>query len=320
MADILYISRYPFSSEAKEFIRQRRIAPDFDSIEQAKAQMREAITSGELGRIETKVESVLEREVVGYALSRAILAAMGSRYFTGRYAVAKSKQMGKYLQREDDATLSKVASEFGIGIFAGAKKEFELGFADYLRFAPRAREYKLVHKSLRNGNVRLSRNELNRVIEEAIRLHIEEAVYALAKDAPAEIKKAAEELKQSLPREAGTDAILTSSEESYPPCVKKLLARLRDSENLPHVARFYLATFLLKTGMKPEGVIKLFSTAPDFNEATTRYQVEYIAKKGYSVPACTGVESWGLCVEACRVGHPLRYVKRRLAAKGEGNG
>jgi DNA primase large subunit len=149
-----------------------------------------------------------------------------------------------------------------------------------------------------------------RVLEEAARTHIEEAAGEM-KGAPPEIRKAAEELKASLPREAPALSKVFMSEESYPPCVKKLLERLRLSENLPHVARFYLATFLLNTGMKSEDVIKLFSTAPDFNEATTRYQVEYIAKKGYKVPGCSGVESYGICAEVCRVGSPLRYGKRR---------
>jgi DNA primase large subunit len=313
VADLAYISHYPFSAEAKEFIRSRKITFDYDSMESAKQHIRGAISRGELERAPDLTSALLEREVVNYALARAILSAMGSRYFAARYAVAKSKQIGKYLQREDEGTLAKVAGEFGVELFAGSGNKYELHFADYLRFAPKAREYKLVQKSLKGGSVQLSRNEIVRVLEEAARLHIEEASSA-AKDAPPEIRKAAEELKQSLPREVISTGIVLLSEDSYPPCVVKLLERLRNSDNLPHVARFYLTTFLLNTGMKVEEVIKVFMTAPDFNEATTRYQVEYIAKRGYKVPACSGVESYGICVAACRVGSPLRYAKRKAAS------
>jgi DNA primase large subunit len=75
--------------------------------------------------------------------------------------------------------------------------------------------------------------------------------------------------------------------------------------------------------MKVKDVIALFRTAPDFEEHTTRYQVEYIAKKGYRVPSCVNVESYGLCVNVCRVRNPINYGKRKIAqrqAKGAGSG
>ncbi|VVC71922.1 Uncharacterised protein [uncultured archaeon] len=67
--------------------------------------------------------------------------------------------------------------------------------------------------------------------------------------------------------------------------------------------------------MKEEGVAALFRTAPDFDERTTRYQVEYLAKKGYKVPSCSNAESYGVCVANCGTRSPLGYVKRRTAGK-----
>ena len=63
MADLSYTSRYPFSAEAKEFIRSRRLAPDYDSIQKAKEHITRAITDGRLEMASVKVESMLEQEI-----------------------------------------------------------------------------------------------------------------------------------------------------------------------------------------------------------------------------------------------------------------
>ena len=71
--------------------------------------------------------------------------------------------------------------------------------------------------------------------------------------------------------------------------------------------------------MTAEDVITLFRTAPDYEERTTRYQVEYIAKKEYTTPACVSVDSYGVCVAECRIGSPINFGKwrRRAAAAAE---
>ena len=85
-----------------------------------------------------------------------------------------------------------------------------------------------------------------------------------------------------------------------PPCIKKALELLNNNENLPHSARFMLATYMLSIGKSVDEVILLFQNAPDYNEKITRYQVEHLAGiKGsqikYSVPTCSKLANENLC-------------------------
>jgi len=311
----LFCSRYPFTSQAKELVAARKGGLRYEEVEDAKKRVMAALSSGELAMVGTRVDEVLEREVFSYAGARVIVACMQSKYFRGRYAVAESKRAGKYLRQEDDTIVSKVAAELGLDVRADSP--YALRFTEYLRAAPKSFDYKMVNRRVSAGMVSLDRNQLIRVVEEAARLRVEETLPHDVTAVPPELKKAAEVLKAGLPKEEAFGSRVFLHEDEYPPCVKDLLERLKNSENLPHTARWYLAVFLLQTGMKVEDVIALFRSAPDYDEHTTRYQVEYIAKKGYKVPTCTSVESYGICTAVCGVRNPMNYAKRRTAVKVE---
>lgn len=304
--DLLFCSRYPFSSEAKALMKARS-SVGYGDVERAKARLLAALGKEGLKPVIVETDEVLEGEVASYAVARMILACLKNRYYAGRFAVAESKRIGRYLSGEDDAVLKRVAAEFGMALLSDSP--FALAFPDYLRFAPKSIEYKLINMKLRDGKVSLGRSELVRVLEEAARMRIEELPFDVS-GIPENIKRAAEEVRGRLPKEEGFGGKVFMEEGSYPPCIAKLLERMRNSENLPHTARWYLAAFLLKTGMKVEDVIAAFRTAPDFNEQITRYQVEYLAKRNYSVPSCASVDSYGLCIADCGIRHPLNYKRR----------
>lgn len=317
---LAFASRYPFTSEAKALVAARSKL-SYEEIDAAKERVRLALTAGELPLLKAELDAEMERQVFSYAGARVIVACLQSKYFRGRYAVAESKRAGKYMEREDDATLSRVAAELGMRFTRMGEKEapYTMRFPDYLRFVPKDVKYKLVNKPLANGNVLLTRHEFLRVLEEGIRGRIEETFPSDVSGVPAELAKAAEEVRKALPKEEAFGGKVVMKEGEYPPCVTELITRLRSSENLPHSARWFLAVFLLNTGMTAEDVITLFRTAPDFDERTTRYQVEYIAKKEYTTPACVSVDSYGVCVAECRIGSPINFGKgrRRAAAAAE---
>jgi len=103
---------------------------------------------------------------------------------------------------------------------------------------------------------------------------------------------------------------------SMPPCVEKLIEDLQRGENLPHFARFALATFLIHAELSIDQIVDLFRNAPDFDEKITRYQVEHIAgRRGggrrYDPPSCDRLRQEGLCVADCGVRHPLELLRRR---------
>ena len=42
---------------------------------------------------------------------------------------------------------------------------------------------------------------------------------------------------------------------------------------------------------------------------TTSYQIAHLKKKGYNVPSCATVMSYGLCCAVCRIGNPIKWHK-----------
>ncbi len=103
----------------------------------------------------------------------------------------------------------------------------------------------------------------------------------------------------------------------FPPCMRSLLERAQEGENLPHEARFALAAFLINVGWDEDQVVEVFSNLPDFDEERCRYQVRHIAgKEGsgtrYLPPNCDKMREWGLCEnpDGCGVKNPIVYARR----------
>ena len=106
-----------------------------------------------------------------------------------------------------------------------------------------------------------------------------------------------------------------------PPCMKDILASIQVGENVPHMGRFALVSFLNSLKLGVNDIIKLFSTAPDFEEEKTRYQIEHItgniSSTSYKPPGCDKMRTYGICPvdktdELCkRKRHPLSYYKAK---------
>jgi DNA primase large subunit len=64
---------------------------------------------------------------------------------------------------------------------------------------------------------------------------------------------------------------------------------------------------MLSINMSDEGVLQLYAGLPDFSEKISKYQIQHIRKRGYHVPSCSTVMSYGLCCAVCRVGNPLKW-------------
>ena len=103
--------------------------------------------------------------------------------------------------------------------------------------------------------------------------------------------------------------------------MKKILNSIQSGENVPHMGRFALVAFLNSLQLSVDEIIKLFSTAPDFEEEKTRYQIEHILGKtgatSYKAPGCDKLKTFGLCPseerdEICKkTYHPISYYRQR---------
>ncbi len=298
--------RYPFTSAAKELLKSDSFSNITDEVvELAVGRILDSLSEKSGKRV--YISSAGKKEgLLAYATARVILGYMRNRYVTNKFAVNESKRVHSYLNDESDETVDSVADELGI------KTRTDNGnllapLPVFLKYTPRSPHYHLINRHIINGFVIIEKQEKKRMIEEAVRKHLERV--PLVKKPPQKIISAARKITDELPKqEIQATAEL---EDEHPPCIMELIDAVKKHQNLNHQARFYLAVYLMGIGLSDEKIIRFYSNFPDFSEKITRYQVEHARKRGYSVPSCSSVVSYGLCRANCRVGNPLNWHKRR---------
>ena len=298
MEGLDFAVKYPFSLEAKAFIKELTITERI--VDLAVERIKKAVNGQTTSRMLLH-ETDKQEDIASFAAARMILGHLRNQFLTSRFAVNESKIARGYLDRENEDTIDAVAAHFGITT-KNENGRIIIGLPTYLRCSPRSIEYRLINKKLISGFVEIKAAEKKRLIEQAIKDHVEEI--PLVKDPPDMIKNAGAKLLAEIPK---SDTKITIKVENHPPCVEKLLQEMKKHENLNHHSRWYLATYLLAIGTTEDDVTKLYSDLPDFDEKITRYQVGHIKKKGYSVPSCATVMTYGLCCAVCRIGHPLNW-------------
>ncbi len=254
-----------------------------------------------------------KRMVLAYLFSKIAVSNLNEA-MRQKFAVREARRYREMLESESTSFLKVLTSDFGINAKA-VNDIFKVDVVDYLKGAVKikAEEWKLINRRLKDGFVFLSKREFVRLLEEYLRDRLSERI-GIRMDLGVRIEAKFEEIDV---RDIGIKA------ECYPPCMKKILSDLRNGLNVPHSARFAIATFLLNIGMSVDEVVEIFRTAPDFDEEKTRYQVEHIAGqrgKGqeYICPSCETMKSYGNCYadESCsKINHPIRYYIRCMKRK-----
>jgi DNA primase large subunit len=90
----------------------------------------------------------------------------------------------------------------------------------------------------------------------------------------------------------------------FPPCIREIMTKAEEGQNLNHIERLYLVFFLHALNFPKETIIDLFKGLPDFDQKKTEYQVEFAKKKGYTPHSCNTLKSLNLCM-AAKYGDPL---------------
>lgn len=241
-------------------------------------------------------------ELGSYAAARMMLAYLKNRFLTGRFAVAEAKRASSFMRSESEENLRKLGNELGI-----KPAEFEgrmvLPVSQYVSFSPRSVDYRLIFRNVNNGFVEVKRPEVIRLMEEAVKMKMESL--KPIQNPPKIIQEYSKKLMVLVPKEAVMK--MSFKEGDNPPCMEKLLEQTRAHQNLNHQARLALAIYLLAKNVPMEKVESIFSNFPDYDEKKTKYQLGHIVKRGYSMPSCATLLSYGICVADCRIGTPLRW-------------
>jgi DNA primase large subunit len=319
------LSEYPFLSQAAEYVAGLETPVDhyltartFEMARyRAQTRVLQAI-GGEIKRDNT-INGVTE--LFSYPIARILVSCIDDAFLTRRYALKEAEFSNVKMKQEDNyEILQEIGRDFDIAPSIN-DKGFQMHFTDYVRCAAgmRALKWKLVNRRLESGFVNITKEEYTRLLQEVIK----ERLLKLPLEVPDrfcqslmvyidEIKTSLEASKSEFD-EAGFGNV---EPEHFPPCIRHLLANAQGG--MAHSARFALTSFLLKIGLSVDQIVHMFNVSPDFNEETTRYQIEHIAGSTgtfYIPPSCTTMNTYGNCFgkdELCRtIYHPLTYYKKK---------
>ena len=277
------------------------------------------------------------QELLSYPVARILVSCAADEHLVRWYAHGEAVLAHSRLAGEPGGALLEIASELDLRAREGGSGELTLHFSEYLPNATaiKAPEWKLVNRVVDRGRVPISRAELARLCLEALRARIGSE---LPLPVPAELvtgfSRELETISEALRERKAlieTEAMGPVSITKMPPCMKHLLAQSQGGINIPHLGRFAIATFLHHLGMNSEGILQVFSAAPDFSADKARYQIEHITGEGsgteYTPPECDTMKTNGLCHEPDRLcsrewmNHPLTYYRvkdRDEKKKGRG--
>jgi len=354
---IIDLREYPFLASLKEIIELRwpglRLS-DVLSSEESRPRRRALYVLKKIinkGFVPPSNE-IVEYEVIAFYALLTIAKLLQDKRLVSRIAVAYAKHARIKLQKEPINNLMMIGNMLGLEVVIGQRhpkipseikkgsiiyivKPFSLPLRTFLIYSSRlARDpkYSLVNQIVWKGRVYLEKQVYVRLLEEAIAKKILE-IYDKINPDPSEYQGLLSEAKKILEETEWLQKRIVAQEieekttgvidfESFPPCMKLILDKLRAGENLSHQERFTFAAFLARIGMDVDSILDLFKTTPDFNEKIARYQIEHIAglrgsKKQYMPYSCQTMKSLGLCPidGGCGAKNPLVVYKKTVWRK-----
>ncbi len=328
--ELASLAKFPFLREAAAYIRGEGITLEELLTEPAyararalgKARVIEALEKGPpMERVAIDTADQLAA-LLAYPVARILVSANADNYLIRRFSLREAMAAELRLESETDDFVVHLAAELGLDL----RREnggFRLHFADFLRFTNTLREppWKLINQRLDAGYVHLRREKVLRVLRNAVERYIEEGLPLPVNDTiETAFRAELGEIHGLLEAKKATfkaDDIGRVSITRFPPCMYNLLAQIQNHENVPHMGRFAIVSFLHTIGLSNEEIFRVFGDVPDFAADVTKYQIDHItgttSPTEYTPPECATMKSYGICPGPDRlclkIKHPLSYYR-----------
>ncbi|MFX0020637.1 MAG: hypothetical protein ACFFB1_11965 [Promethearchaeota archaeon] len=308
--------------------------------------------------------NINEISIYFYLFLKILVYIFSNKRITNRVANLYSKIVNSELQNERDSNLLYICQDLGLDVRQSETKEvykviydknqhvvlktnFLINFKDYLNLSTNLKDdyRKLINNPLRKGYVYIEKRTLVRLLQEHVRnkflLTTDDNAKSIQsfkknllkvnefKDLYDDISNLWDLKKESF--DYSTDIKYQKDKDlvtAFPPCVKEILIKAQENQNLIHIERLFLVFFLNALSYPLDEIIDIFSTLPDFNRDKTKYQVEFAKKKGYVPHSCQTLKSLNLCMaskykddlclkgytskkdkEQKKISHPLFYLQ-----------
>jgi len=336
MVELSILAKYPFLNDSKVYVKDN--APSMEELlddplyERARVigveRLDNAFKDRDVGNRSLATESDCVMELLSYPIARMMAVCIDDTYFKRRYALGEAVHAYKNLIDESTSFLLYIAKEFNLNVkFSEDANKFSIHFTDYLRNAPtRYKEWKMINREMKDGYIMISHKDFARLIQEALRTRINNELdsrrynQAIYNTFSSDIKRIQNTVLMHRKKIEATP-VGKLSVEKLPPCMKDILAAIQSGENVPHMGRFALVAFLNSLKLSANDILKVFSSAPDYEEEKTRYQVEHItgitSSTAYTPPGCDKMRTYGICPvdkidDLCKTKrHPLSYYQAK---------
>ena len=324
LAELSYAQKYPFAEVAKRVVKESGFTleniPE-PVLDVSRKMINAAFSEKEFVPKIHAYKEIFQTQVLAFPVSKILVSIIGRYELYRKFSKMFSKTIFTYLESEKDDVLIDLAYELKLGFdLADSKNYFvKLDLSDYLK--PELNEVfmKLINSDVEKGKVFLNRNDFARFISLVVGQQIIDSLPVPVKNIPSFFKKVAENIEddfsKTVRKRFSKSDFGEVAPESFPPCMQKMYSELASGIQVNHSARFAIATFLSGIGMSSERIIEVFRSTPNFNERTTRYQVEKLAGvkgKGYASPSCDKLRTLNLCVSNCPVGHPIQFYSKEI--------
>ena len=278
--------KYPFSEEAKSVIAEKGPKSiEYKYLELGKSRL-EAALSGKQSFFEMKLDNIKLSYVISYIYARMLASASGNESIIRAFASGEAKRSGMALANEPKSVLLRLAKQFSFNMMSSKEEEFIISLSEYLQKKPNGERYTLVNMKLKDGNIMLSKEELQRILEHSIYIKVLSGLPLPKGQLPKEIIDYYSSSKIKLPQ-SKLKHTATSQESAW---IENVLAT--PIPDVRHRAvNLVLAPYLVNVkGMSVEDATsaimkyidecKRINPNTDVSEVYIRYQCNYAKNKG----------------------------------------
>jgi len=240
------LARYPFFEEARGEVAERaeRLVDVVDDavLDRAEERVTLALERGETG----ETASDARVELFSYPVARAVVSVVDEHPVTRRYAWAESVTARDRFVDDMTSegsfgnvgnarvTFEEIVEEFGMEVRetdeAGTYK-MEVGNFLGLASGMSDEEWKLVNRSVDDGWVRVTRDDVLELSREAVRERVADGLpLFVPEEAGDGIEPAVENVREVVAEADITTEIDRVEESEFPPCMETLLAEVREGK------------------------------------------------------------------------------------------
>ena len=340
-------SKYPFLPEVGKQMSGHNIQDFLNSDSPILENAKDRIIYGLKHGTSPEFNETIEMKTIAkfsFPIAMLLIKSTNQSYLISRFALAESRRVEEILHNENPDVIpqifktilniqlsqskdvkeeSNITSEF----LLKNRFKYKINLSDYLSRSislPKI-QWRLVNRSVSNGYVFLTQDELITLLREEIyqmiRSKIDELKIPPTLLEETALKSTIEQILKVAPRPPKAKVRVFSGE--YPPCVTKAVEMIQKGDQVPHSGKFLMTTFLVRAGKTVDEIIDMYPTNLGFNQNITRYQVEHIAglKGGgtkYDVPSCSTMKMKDFCykTDACgTIKNPLQFTNKNPVKK-----